>query len=57
MPTAPPCADILLLVHKDNRDTPRIRVVLNHITETIQALAATLVPPDMGKPDIRAIVG
>jgi DNA-binding transcriptional LysR family regulator len=46
VPTEPPKADILLLVHKDNRDTPRIRVVLTHITETVHALGAMLQPED-----------
>ena len=46
VPTEPPSADILLLVHKDNRDTPRIRVVLTHITECVHELAATLEPTE-----------
>jgi len=44
VPSEPPSADILLLVHKDNRDTPRIRVVLDHIMECIQALGPLLQP-------------
>ncbi|GJE40533.1 LysR family transcriptional regulator [Methylobacterium persicinum] len=44
VPTEPPSADILLLVHKDNRYTPRIRVVLNHITESIRSLGHKLEP-------------
>jgi DNA-binding transcriptional LysR family regulator len=46
VPTLPPHADILLLVHKDNRDTPRIRVVLTHITDSIRAMAGMLQPED-----------
>lgn len=46
VPTEPPSAEILLLVHKDNRDTPRIRVVLTHITDSIHALGAILQPQD-----------
>ena len=46
VPTEPPSADILLLVHKDNRDTPRIRVVLTHITECIHERAEILQPTD-----------
>ena len=46
VPTEPPSADILLLVHKDNRDTPRIRVVLTHITDSIHALGPILQPQD-----------
>ncbi|UYW33509.1 LysR family transcriptional regulator [Methylorubrum extorquens] len=52
-PTAPPSADILLLVHRDNRDTPRIRVVLTHITDTIHELAAILQPGDGIDPSAR----
>ena len=46
VPNALPSADILLLVHKDNRDTPRIRVVLTHITECVHELASGLQPTD-----------
>ncbi|NEU14478.1 LysR family transcriptional regulator [Methylobacterium sp. BTF04] len=55
VPTEPPNADILLLVHKDNRDTPRIRVVLTHITECIQALGPMLQPPDLNIGTIQAV--
>jgi DNA-binding transcriptional LysR family regulator len=57
VPTEPPSADILLLVHKDNRDTPRMRVVLNHITESIQALGHLLQPPGANEEDVRAVGG
>ena len=55
VPTEPPSADILLLVHKDNRDTPRIRTVLTHITESLQALAHLLQPPGANEEDVRAV--
>jgi len=55
VPTEPPNADILLLVHKDNRDTPRIRVVLTHITECIHALTAVLQPADLSGQPGRAV--
>ncbi|MCJ2055009.1 LysR family transcriptional regulator [Methylobacterium sp. J-048] len=55
VPTEPPSADILLLVHKDNRDTPRIRVVLTHITECVHMLAPILQPKDTGEQDTRAV--
>ena len=55
VPTEPPSADILLLVHKDNRDTPRIRVVLTHITDCIHELAPMLQPKDAGEQGGRSI--
>ncbi len=55
VPTEPPSADILLLVHKDNRDTPRIRVVLGHITDSIRALGHKLQPPRADADDVRAV--
>ncbi|NEU14917.1 LysR family transcriptional regulator [Methylobacterium sp. BTF04] len=57
VPTEPPGADILLLVHKDNRDTPRIRVVLTHITECIRELASILQPIDSSEQEIRTVAG
>lgn len=57
VPTEPPSADILLLVHKDNRDTPRIRVVLTHITECIHALTAVLQPVEASGQPGRAVTG
>jgi hypothetical protein len=47
--------EIMLLVHKDNRDTPRIRVVLDHVTESIQALNDKLQPPGANEEDVRAV--
>ena len=55
VPTEPPSADILLLVHKDNRDTPRIRVVLEHVTESIRALGNKLQPPGANEKDVEAV--
>ncbi|MHC2103590.1 LysR family transcriptional regulator [Methylobacterium sp. CM6246] len=55
VPTEPPSADILLLVHKDNRDTPRIRTVLTHITESIQALGDVLQPPGRNEEGVGAV--
>ena len=55
VPTEPPSADIMLLVHKDNRDTPRIRVVLDHVMESIQALNDKLQPPGANEQDVRAV--
>jgi DNA-binding transcriptional LysR family regulator len=57
VPTEPPSADVLLLVHKDNRDTPRIRVVLTHITECIHALTAVLQPVEASGQPGRAVTG
>ncbi|MCJ2015605.1 LysR family transcriptional regulator [Methylobacterium sp. J-076] len=53
----PPSADILLLVHKDNRDTPRIRAVLTHITECIQEFGPILQPRDVADHEVRAVAG
>jgi DNA-binding transcriptional LysR family regulator len=41
-----PKAGIWLVVHKDNRSTPRIRVVLTQITDTIRKLNGQLDPDD-----------
>lgn len=46
VPTAIPSSGIFLVVHKDNRRTPRIRVALDHITRWVRALADKLNPPD-----------
>ncbi len=42
VPTAVPSAEIWLVVHKDNRDTARIRAVLAHITEAMKILQSQL---------------
>ncbi len=57
VPTEPPSADVLLLVHKDNRDTPRIRVVLTHITECVHRLAPILQPVEPQGQDVRVLAG
>ena len=45
-PTPIPKAGIWLVVHKDNRSTPRIRVVLTEITNIIRKLSSQLNPDD-----------
>ncbi|MCJ2079719.1 hypothetical protein [Methylobacterium sp. J-090] len=54
VPTEPPSADVLLLVHKGNRDAPRIRVVLIHITECIYPFAPILQPQDADEQGARS---
>jgi DNA-binding transcriptional LysR family regulator len=44
VPSQAPNADIWLLVHKDNRDNPRIRIALTHITECVHRLHDKLEP-------------
>jgi DNA-binding transcriptional LysR family regulator len=44
VPSQAPNADIWLLVHKDNRDNPRIRIALTHITERVYRLHDKLEP-------------
>lgn len=41
-----PKSGIFLIVHKDNRRTPRIRVALDHITRWAKGLADKLNPPN-----------
>ena len=43
-PTEPPTAGIWLTVHKDNRQTARIRTVMTHIVETVRTLRTELMP-------------
>ena len=43
-PQEPPTAGIWLTVHKDNRNTTRIRTVITHIVETVKALRSGLMP-------------
>lgn len=43
-PFAPPSATIWLVVHRDNRQTPRIRTVLTQIGNFVQTLAPKLCP-------------
>jgi DNA-binding transcriptional LysR family regulator len=46
LPSRIPSAGVWLVVHKDNRDTPRIRVALDHITKWVRRLADQLNPSD-----------
>ena len=46
VPSLIPSSGIFLVVHKDNRRTPRIRVALDHITRWVRALADKLDPQD-----------
>ena len=43
-PNDPPRATLSLIVHKDNRDIPRIRAALTHITESVRKMRAVLDP-------------
>lgn len=43
-PSPIPSAGIWLLVHRDNRQTPRIRVALTHITECVRTRLDSLNP-------------
>jgi hypothetical protein len=44
-------AKIWLVVHRDNRQTPRIRATLSHITAWVAKMASILVPADLdGEP-------
>jgi DNA-binding transcriptional LysR family regulator len=45
-PITAPVTDIWLAVHGDNRHTPRIRVVLDAITQAIRGRASRLAPED-----------
>jgi DNA-binding transcriptional LysR family regulator len=46
-----PAARIWLVVHRDNRQTPRIRATLTRITDCVRQLATTLYPADAEKED------
>jgi DNA-binding transcriptional LysR family regulator len=46
LPCPVPSAAIWLVVHRDNRNMPRIRVALTHITECFRALGPKLEPPE-----------
>ncbi len=43
-PTEPPTAGIWLTVHKDNRDTARIRTVIDHVVDHVRGLREKLSP-------------
>ncbi|WP_428394498.1 LysR family transcriptional regulator [Lichenicoccus sp.] len=45
-PAPAPGAALWLVVHKDNRATPRIRLILAHLTECMRNLAEALDPTD-----------
>lgn len=45
-PMPSPKTDIFLVVHKDNRGTPRVRAVLDAVAATMKSLEARLDPPD-----------
>jgi DNA-binding transcriptional LysR family regulator len=51
IPPPVPTARIWLVVHRDNRQTPRIRATLTHITEGVRQLAGKLYPADAEKED------
>lgn len=46
IPPPVPTARIWLVVHRDNRQMPRIRATLTHITECVRRLRMTLYPAD-----------
>lgn len=46
LPSPIPSAGIWLVVHKDNRETPRIRIALDHITKWVKGLHGRLDPQD-----------
>jgi DNA-binding transcriptional LysR family regulator len=45
-PRAPPLVDIWLAVHKDNRRTPRIRLVLDSIAAAVHERSGELAPAE-----------
>jgi len=51
VPPPIPTASVWLVVHRDNRQTPRIRVALTHITGCVRQLAPKLYPADAAKDD------
>lgn len=46
-PPPAPSMPIWLVVHRDNRQTPRIRAALTHIAECVRELAITLCPAEL----------
>lgn len=50
-PTEPPTAGIWLTVHKDNRNTTRIRTVMTHIVDTVRTLRDELMPEGAAESD------
>jgi len=49
VPSRVPSAGMWLVVHHDNRETPRIRVSLAHITDAVRTLRLSLCPADSGE--------
>jgi DNA-binding transcriptional LysR family regulator len=49
IPPPVPMAKIWLVVHRDNRQTPRIRATLSHITAWVAKMASILVPADLDR--------
>lgn len=49
-PHGPPSIDIWLAVHKDNRRTPRVRLVLDAVAAAVRERSGELDPPD-GSPE------
>ena len=50
-PIAAPTTGIWLVVHRDNRDTTRIRAVMTHIADQIRSIKATLMPEGSAEAD------
>ena len=55
VPPPIPSASIWLVVRRDNRQTPRIRVALTHITECVRQMAPKLYPADAIEEDSEPI--
>ena len=49
-PAPVPAAEIWLGVHRENRQVPRVRTVLDVIAEAVRSRSAMLNPPDMAEP-------
>ena len=49
VPPPIPKAEMFLVVHRDNRQTPRIRVALTYITEWVRRQASELLPVETGR--------
>ena len=49
VPSQVPSADMFLVVHRDTRQTPRIRVALTHITEWVRRQAGEMLPAGTGR--------
>ena len=50
-PISAPTTGIWLVVHKDSRDTSRIRAIMTHIADCVRALRATLEPDESARSD------